>query len=39
MSQGQNDPPKKEQVGFSQSIFEENRKCKGSTDDLKKGWF
>ena len=27
----------KERV-FSQSTYEENKKCKGSLDDLKKGW-
>ena len=36
MSQGQNEPLKKERVGFSQSTFQENKKCKGSLDDPKK---
>ena len=38
MSQGQNEPPKKKRVGFSQNTFKENKKCKGSLDDLKKVW-
>ena len=36
MSQGQNEPPKKKRVGFSRNTFEENKKRRGSLDDLKK---